>query len=138
MDRARRLFELQIVLERRTELEAKTRQLQLEEQFEFGGQGQLPLQQGHLPPPMQQHGHPAHQVPQPWQMAMLGGPSGWPGPWQCPLSEAARGLGPPGQPQLRQLFADHVIQHGRAQAVQIYPERQRGVGAVQGPEAWPV
>jgi len=43
MDRARRLFELQIVLEQRTELEAKTRRLQLEEQFERSGQGQLPV-----------------------------------------------------------------------------------------------
>ena len=42
MDRARRQVELQVLLERRTELEAKARRLQLEEQFERSEQVQQP------------------------------------------------------------------------------------------------
>ena len=89
MDRARTLFELQIVLEQRTELEAKARRLQLEEQFERSGQGQLPLQQGYLQPPVQQQWQPAQQGPLPVLWPVQGVPPGWPGAWQHPPPGAA-------------------------------------------------
>ena len=69
MDRARRLFELQIVQEQRTELEAKARRLQLEEQIERSEQVQMPMQAGCVQAP------------------------GWPGAWQYPPPGAAYGMG---------------------------------------------
>ena len=93
-------MELQVLLEWRTELEAKTRRLQLEEQFERierSGQLQQPWQSGNLQ--------------QPWLQDRLGPQPGlWPGqgvPAACPVQGVPAGW--------------TGAQLGRAQAVQIYP-----------------
>ena len=93
-------MELQVLLEWRTELEAKTRRLQLEEQFERierSGQLQQPWQSGNLQ--------------QPWLQDRLGPQPGlWPGqgvPAACPVQGLPAGW--------------TGAQLGRAQAVQIYP-----------------
>ena len=93
-------MELQVLQEWRTELAAKTRRLQLEEQYErieLSGQLQQPWQSGNLQ--------------QPWPQDRLGSqPALWPGQG-LPAASPVQGL-PAGWTG---------AQVGQAQAVQIYP-----------------
>ena len=108
------------MLERRTELEAKARRLQLEEQFERSEQVQLPLQQGYLQQPLQHQWQPAQQGPLPVLWPVQGVPAGWP----------VQGV-PSGWTGTQQR---------RAQAVQVYPEQRHAArlhGSAPPQPAWP-
>ena len=119
MDRARRLFELQIVQEQRTELEAKARRLQLEEQIERSEQVQMPLQAGYMQPP------------------------GWPGSWQYPPPGAAYGMGqqvqhqwhPPQQGPMPVWWPMQGPPPVQARPVQLNPGGQYLGGTLQQPVA---